>query len=160
MGWGGKGKGDGMWVWQPASWKGGGYGKGKGKGHRSFALEKKAWVGGIPDCVTYKELHEHMKPACAKWVEVFEGNGKGTGVACFATAEEAANAIATLNGSVLNGGRVGEETEAGGGCGACAGLSRAASLSRLPAFGQALSRFAAAPVLARHRRPGRSSAMR
>mmetsp|Transcript_1210 Transcript_1210/g.2502 ORF Transcript_1210/g.2502 Transcript_1210/m.2502 type:complete len:129 (-) Transcript_1210:77-463(-) len=109
MGWGGKGKGAESWtqVWQPMFWKGnGGYwgkGKGKGKGHRGFAIEKKVWIGGIPEGVTYKELHEHMKAAGAKWSEVFEGNGKGTGVVCFATPEEATAAIATLNGSLLNG---------------------------------------------------------
>mmetsp|Transcript_81064 Transcript_81064/g.247706 ORF Transcript_81064/g.247706 Transcript_81064/m.247706 type:complete len:134 (-) Transcript_81064:58-459(-) len=109
MGWGGKGKGPGGFapVWMPTFWKGGwndkGWGKGKGKGHRSFAIEKKVWIGGLPEGVTFKELHEHMKPAGAKWTEVFEGKGKGTGVACFASPDEAAAAIAALNGSVLNG---------------------------------------------------------
>jgi len=51
------------------------------------------WNNGI----TYKELHPHMKQAGnAKWCEVFGGNGAGTGVACYATAEEAQAAIASL----------------------------------------------------------------
>merc|ERR1711972_771196 len=83
--------------------KGWGKGKGKGKGHKNFHSEKKVWIGAIPEGVTYKELHDHMKPAGAKWTEVFEGNGKGTGVACFGTQEEATAAITTLNGSMLGG---------------------------------------------------------
>lgn len=111
MGYGGDGKGKGGWTpvwqlgWQGGNWgkgKGKGFGKGKGKGHRGFKIEQKVWVGGIPEDVTYKELHEHLKPAGAKWVEVFTGNGKGTGVACFASEDEAKNAIATLNGAPLN----------------------------------------------------------
>merc|ERR550534_2750070 len=105
MGCGGKGKGDGGWtqVWMPTFQKGGWSDKGRGKGHRGFTPDKKAWIGDLPDGVSYKELHEHMKPAGAKWVEVFEGKGKGTGVACFASPEEAAGAIAALNGSTLGG---------------------------------------------------------
>ena len=38
-----------------------------------------------------------------KWVEIFEWKGKGTGGAAYATAEEAASAIAMLNGSTLGG---------------------------------------------------------
>lgn len=44
-----------------------------------------------------------MKQANAKWCESFQWKGKGTGVACFATAEEATAAIASLNGSELDG---------------------------------------------------------
>mmetsp|Transcript_11415 Transcript_11415/g.36319 ORF Transcript_11415/g.36319 Transcript_11415/m.36319 type:complete len:122 (+) Transcript_11415:2-367(+) len=106
MGKGGKGKGGWGMIWAPLLAKGM-FGKGKGKGKMSannFAPEKKVWIGGIPEEVNYKELHEHMKPAGAKWVEVFQGNGKGTGVACFATQEEATAAIAASNGSVCGSG--------------------------------------------------------
>mmetsp|Transcript_139216 Transcript_139216/g.388479 ORF Transcript_139216/g.388479 Transcript_139216/m.388479 type:complete len:133 (+) Transcript_139216:85-483(+) len=115
MGWGGGGKGgwgggkDG-WasVWQPMfqkqPWgKGGGKGKNKGKGHKDFKFDQKVWIGGIPEGVTFKELLEHLKPAGAKFAMCFDGNGQGTGVACFASAEEAQNAIATMQGSSLNG---------------------------------------------------------
>merc|ERR1719347_2191433 len=101
MGWGGKGKGEGGgWtpVWTPmfqkGGWDKGGWGKGwgkdgkKGMSARNFHPDKRAWIGGIPEGVTFKELHEHMKPAGAKWVEVFQGKGAGTGVACFASPEE------------------------------------------------------------------------
>merc|ERR1719324_2026907 len=80
-----------------------GKGKGKDKGLRNFYAEKKVWIGNLPESVTYKELHELVKPAGAKWVEVFGGAGKGTGGAAFATAEEATSAISQFNGHVLNG---------------------------------------------------------
>merc|ERR1719378_86705 len=86
----------------PYNWMG--KGKGKGKGHRDFKPDQKVWIGSIPDGITYKELHPHMKQAGnAKWCEVFSGKGKGTGVACYATEAEATAAIAALNGSLLNG---------------------------------------------------------
>merc|ERR1719235_1129512 len=81
----------------------GGKGKGKGKSLRSFYPEKKVWIGNLPEGVTYKELHEHMKQSGAKWVEVMKGAGKGTGGAGYATVEEATAAISMMNGSVLNG---------------------------------------------------------
>mmetsp|Transcript_81758 Transcript_81758/g.231464 ORF Transcript_81758/g.231464 Transcript_81758/m.231464 type:complete len:139 (-) Transcript_81758:67-483(-) len=113
MGWGGSGKG-GNEVWMPhfqkQSWSSGkgdgkddGKGKGKGKGHKSFRPEQKAWLGGLPMGAEYRELHEHLKPAGAKWVEIFDGNGQGTGVVCFASAEDAQNAIATFNGTPFMG---------------------------------------------------------
>mmetsp|Transcript_95120 Transcript_95120/g.188435 ORF Transcript_95120/g.188435 Transcript_95120/m.188435 type:complete len:130 (-) Transcript_95120:56-445(-) len=112
MSWAGNAKG----VWQPqwqkqGAWiKGGGWGKGDwgGKGklqnrHRTFRAEQKVWIGGLAEGVSYKELFELVKPAGAKWAEVFSGNGKGTGVACFASAEDATAAIAELNGQTLGG---------------------------------------------------------
>merc|ERR1719321_2004557 len=83
--------------------KGKGKGKGKGKSLRSFYPEKKVWIGNLPESVTYKELHEHLKASGAKWVEVMKGAGKGTGGAGFSTEEEAKACISALNGSVLNG---------------------------------------------------------
>merc|ERR1719375_2584000 len=80
-----------------------GKGKGKGKSLRSFYPEKKVWIGNLPEGVTYKELHEHMKESGAKWVEVMKGAGAGTGGAGFKTAEEATAAISQFNGHVLNG---------------------------------------------------------
>merc|ERR1712118_507912 len=100
MGNGGKG---GMYEIMKMMMKGG---KGKGKSLRSFYAEKKVWIGNLPEGVTYKELHEHMKASGAKRVEVMKGAGKGTGGAGFATAEEATAAISALNGSMLNGSRI------------------------------------------------------
>uniref|UniRef100_A0A6T1N5T9 RRM domain-containing protein n=1 Tax=Alexandrium monilatum TaxID=311494 RepID=A0A6T1N5T9_9DINO len=90
--------------------KGGDKAKGKGKGGRAkghrdmgFTNEQKVWIGGIPENATFKELFELLKPAGAKWCECFDGNGKGTGVACFSSQEEAQEAIAKFQGSPLNG---------------------------------------------------------
>merc|ERR1719162_1219795 len=81
-----------------------GKGKGKGKGVSKFDVEKRVWIGGLVEGVTWKELQEHMNQAGAtKWVDVFPNKGKGTGAVAYGTAEEASNAIATLNGSVLQG---------------------------------------------------------
>merc|ERR1719387_2313459 len=68
-----------------------------------FPADKKVWIGDIPDGVTNRELHEHFKEAGAKWSESYGGKSKGTGGVAFKTAEEATNAISTLNGSMLNG---------------------------------------------------------
>merc|ERR1711879_177318 len=77
---------------------------GQGKRHRGFKLEEKVWIGNLPEGTTYKELQPHMKQAGnAKWVECFNGKGKGTGCACYATEAEVTAAIAALNGSLLNG---------------------------------------------------------
>merc|ERR1719399_2616128 len=87
---------------------GGKFGKGKGGGKNKMSLsnfhaDKKVWVGNLPDGVTSRELHDHFKEAGAKWSESYGGNSKGTGGVAFKTAEEATNAISTLNGSVLKG---------------------------------------------------------
>merc|ERR550514_1549670 len=83
----------------------GGKGKGKGqkKGLGKFHAEKRVWIGNLPESITYKELHELLKDAGAKWVEVFGGKAKGTGGASFGTAEEATAAISKFNGHMLNG---------------------------------------------------------
>merc|ERR1719382_1273313 len=81
--------------------KGKGKGKGKGRGLGDFEADKKVWVGGLPESVTFKALQEHFNQAgTTKWAETMKGN---TGGVAFATPQEAANAIATLNGSVLGG---------------------------------------------------------
>mmetsp|Transcript_124046 Transcript_124046/g.276789 ORF Transcript_124046/g.276789 Transcript_124046/m.276789 type:complete len:138 (-) Transcript_124046:151-564(-) len=109
---GGKGKGGGCkggWtpVWQPMFQKKGwgkGWGKGKGKSLRDFPPTTKVWIGGLASTVTWKELQEHMNTAGkTKWCEVFGGKGAGTGAVAYSTDEEAAAAIATLNGSALGG---------------------------------------------------------
>merc|ERR1711869_83257 len=86
--------------------KGKGWGKGGGKNQnkaRSYKPEQRVWIGNLSESTTYKTLHEHMKQAEAKWCEVFDKKGKGTGVACFASAEAASAAITSLNGSLLDG---------------------------------------------------------
>ena len=119
MGWGGKGKGFGGKSWGSPiqSWgksfdKGWGksfdkgWGKGKGKGKFSCKPEQKVWIGGLPeqeqtDRELNKALQEHMKEA-GKCINVMIGKS-GSGSAAFQTAEEAQNAIATLNGSTFQG---------------------------------------------------------
>eukprot|EP00444_Apocalathium_aciculiferum_P029699 CAMPEP_0183438996 /NCGR_PEP_ID=MMETSP0370-20130417/77732_1 /TAXON_ID=268820 /ORGANISM="Peridinium aciculiferum, Strain PAER-2" /LENGTH=151 /DNA_ID=CAMNT_0025627341 /DNA_START=39 /DNA_END=494 /DNA_ORIENTATION=- len=108
---GGKGGKGGGWtqVWKPmfvekGGW-GKGWGKGKGKSLTSFAPDVKVWIGGVAEGATWKELQDHMNQAGkTKWCEVFDKKGAGTGAVAYETAEEASNAIATLNGSVLKGG--------------------------------------------------------
>mmetsp|Transcript_75106 Transcript_75106/g.168537 ORF Transcript_75106/g.168537 Transcript_75106/m.168537 type:complete len:128 (-) Transcript_75106:54-437(-) len=103
MGYGGKGKGWG-YYW------GKGWGKGgKGRGSQMLRVDPtlKVWIGNLSENTKWKELQTHLnqgaEPAVTKWVEVFSGKGKGTGAAVFTTAEEAQKAIATLNGSELDG---------------------------------------------------------
>merc|ERR1740133_856733 len=104
-GWGG------AWVSPIQSWgksfgKGFGkdFGKGKGSGKYQCAPDKKVWIGGLPaqeksDRDLNKALQEHMKQAGeCKFVSI----GKdGSGSAAFGTAEDAASAVATLNGSTF-----------------------------------------------------------
>jgi len=67
---------------------------------RDFKPEVKVWLGDVPDPCDRKALQEHMKQAGnCKFVHV----SKGSGGAAYATAEEATQAIATLNGSVFAG---------------------------------------------------------
>merc|ERR1719382_335975 len=97
--------------------KGKGKGKGKGRGLGDFEADKKVWVGGLPESVTFKALQEHFNQAGkTKWAETMKGN---TGGVAFATREEAANAIATLNGSTLGGAAIQVDTwtTSGGGGG-------------------------------------------
>eukprot|EP00746_Dinoflagellata_sp_MGD_P160426 gnl/MRDRNA2_/MRDRNA2_87168_c0_seq1.p1 gnl/MRDRNA2_/MRDRNA2_87168_c0~~gnl/MRDRNA2_/MRDRNA2_87168_c0_seq1.p1 ORF type:complete len:113 (+),score=46.01 gnl/MRDRNA2_/MRDRNA2_87168_c0_seq1:79-417(+) len=101
MGWGKGGKGGIYDIMKMMMGKG--KGKGKGKSLRDFYPEKKVWIGNLPDGVTYKELHEHMKASGAKWVEVMKGGNGGAG---FSKAEEATAAIAALNGSDLKGNKI------------------------------------------------------
>merc|ERR1719321_2276335 len=112
-GWNGGGKGGwdggkGKWgppAWGKDSWGKDSWGKGKGKkgsGLRSFPIEKRVWLGDIPETFNMKEhmqeLLEHMKQAGnCKFVNV----AKGQGGAAYETAEEATAAIAMLNGSTF-----------------------------------------------------------
>merc|ERR1711948_135709 len=79
--------------------------KGKGKGKRKpIDPAKTIWVGNVPEGVTYQELKAHGESAgTAKWAEVFQKKGQGTGAIGYATAEEATAAITILNGTVLKG---------------------------------------------------------
>merc|ERR1711904_687145 len=90
--------------------KGGKGGKGKGKGKdglNQFKPHQKVWIGNIPESVGWKELKEHFDQAgTTKWVESFSKaikEGKGTGGAAYASAEDATKAISMLDGSVLGG---------------------------------------------------------
>ncbi|CAJ1354374.1 unnamed protein product, partial [Effrenium voratum] len=103
-GWGGKGGKGGWSPWQPMfmKWgKGKGFGKGKGL---KVDPALKCWIGNLADGTNWKALQEHMNQAGkTTWVECFSGKGNGTGGVSYSTAEEAANAITMLNGSLLNG---------------------------------------------------------
>merc|ERR1719277_587049 len=71
---------------------------------RDFPPSQRVWVGGLTEEVSWKDLQEHMNQAGkTKWVEVYENKGRGTGAVAYGTDEEAANAIATLNGSAVKG---------------------------------------------------------
>merc|ERR1740127_100051 len=84
--------------------KGKGKGKGKRKGLKSARPECRVWIGNLGASVGWKELKEHFDQAGkTKWVEAFEGKGKGTGGVAYSSADEASGAISMLNGSVLNG---------------------------------------------------------
>jgi RNA recognition motif-containing protein len=88
---GGKGKGKG--------WGDTGFGRSSG-GLSSFPAEKKVWIGGLPtEGVTFRELQAHFPGS--KFATVMKGKAAGTGGVAFGTAEEATEAIAKLNGSVL-----------------------------------------------------------
>lgn len=110
MGWGGwgkgkDGKGGGWSPWQPMFMKWG-KGKGFGKGKNGLKVDPslKCWIGNLPEGTQWKALQEHMNQAGkTTWVECFSGKGAGTGGVSYSTAEEAANAITMLNGSLLNG---------------------------------------------------------
>eukprot|EP00930_Biecheleria_cincta_P096963 TRINITY_DN88724_c0_g1_i1.p1 TRINITY_DN88724_c0_g1~~TRINITY_DN88724_c0_g1_i1.p1 ORF type:complete len:131 (-),score=33.46 TRINITY_DN88724_c0_g1_i1:75-467(-) len=110
MGYGGNGKGWGGWGYNPMMWMswGKGYGKGKGWGNRRRAPRidptLKIWIGNIPEDVTWKELQTLGNTVGAtKWVEVFKGKGKGTGMIAYKTVEEVASAMDALRGQALNG---------------------------------------------------------
>merc|ERR1712217_1005412 len=81
-----------------------GKGKGRGGGLSRFPAEKKVWIGGIPEGVTWEQLKEHF-PGC-KFSLVMKGKGAGTGGVAFETAEEAPAAIQSLNGSMLAGSKI------------------------------------------------------
>mmetsp|Transcript_52713 Transcript_52713/g.123266 ORF Transcript_52713/g.123266 Transcript_52713/m.123266 type:complete len:154 (+) Transcript_52713:91-552(+) len=111
------GKGGGVWKQQydkSDSWvmgmlsqlvKGKGKGKGKGgKGLQGFTADRKVWIGGLPEGVTWKQLQEHMNQAgTTKWCEVWGGASAGTGAVAYGSAEEAQAAVGVMNGSTLNG---------------------------------------------------------
>merc|ERR1719171_2302901 len=84
-------------------------GKGKGKGKTKTPLqkappEKKVWIGNLSSEVKWKDLKAHMdKAGKTKWVEPFKKAGKGTGGACYTSTEAVAEAVKTLNGTVLGG---------------------------------------------------------
>eukprot|EP00439_Symbiodinium_sp_Y106_P027980 s7047_g3.t1 len=104
MGGGGEGKGWG-WGWGPMPWFPKGFGKGKGwrRGPR-IDPAMKIWIGNLPEDATWKDLQTLGNTAgTTRWVEVFQGKGKGTGMIAYKTAEEAAAAMQSLPGQTING---------------------------------------------------------
>jgi len=116
-GWGNQSQGGGVWQsqFQNHGGKGGGGGKGGkgggwGQGGNSWGggnnytkiqnPEKTVWIGNIAAGTKFQELLELAKQVGdAKWAEV----RKTTGVIGFTSAEEAASAVASLNGAQLGG---------------------------------------------------------
>ena len=84
-----------------------GFGKGKGWGRRRgprIEPEMKIWIGGLPEDCTWKDLQTlGNSVASTRWVEVFRGKGKGTGMIAYRTAEEVAEAMKALPGQTING---------------------------------------------------------
>jgi RNA recognition motif-containing protein len=68
---------------------------------------KRLYVGNLSWSVTWRELKDHMKSAGdvtrADILQTPDGRSKGCGIVEFATAEEASNAVETLNDSDLLG---------------------------------------------------------
>merc|ERR1719476_288820 len=91
-----------MMQWFKGKGKGGG--KGRRTGLASFPPEKKVWIGGLPEGVTWEQLKEHFPGS--KFSVVMKGKGAGTGGVGFETEEEATAAIQTFNGSMLGGSKI------------------------------------------------------
>eukprot|EP00929_Paragymnodinium_shiwhaense_P048824 TRINITY_DN2464_c0_g1_i1.p1 TRINITY_DN2464_c0_g1~~TRINITY_DN2464_c0_g1_i1.p1 ORF type:complete len:243 (+),score=75.04 TRINITY_DN2464_c0_g1_i1:82-810(+) len=94
-------------AWQPSGNKGSGKGWGKQNSDfmRNAPAEKKVWLGGLPEGATgvdvNKAIKEHlMQAGSCKYAEVGK---RGVGCALFGSAEDAAAAIDTLNGSIFDG---------------------------------------------------------
>jgi len=103
--------------------KGQGKGKGKGWGENGEWVSKfppkkrgfseklsmidagcKVWVGGFPKGVTWRDLQLHFESLTYKPIHsevINKGPTKVFGICAFKTAEEAAQAIATVNGTLL-----------------------------------------------------------
>lgn len=93
-------------TWKPqwkSNWNNRGQGGGWGKGLNA-SPSRKVWIGNLPENLDWKQLQEHMDQAGkTKWIEVFSGNGKGTGAAVYSSDADASNAIMSLNGTELAG---------------------------------------------------------
>merc|ERR1712048_384460 len=92
--------------WQPKKWgKGGGWKKSTwGNKKSKVDASKTVWVGDIPQGATFKEL-KALGDQCGacKWAEVYKFKGKNTGAIGFASADDAAAAIPSLNGALIGG---------------------------------------------------------
>merc|ERR1719199_1877262 len=64
--------------------------------------ERKVWVGGLDKATTWGKLEKHFKELDCK-PSVTEIMSKGSACLAFKSADEAANAIATVNGSEVGG---------------------------------------------------------
>eukprot|EP00438_Fugacium_kawagutii_P024312 Skav231057 [mRNA] locus=scaffold768:14280:31063:+ [translate_table: standard] len=87
MGYGGNGKGWG-WSWPPM-W---------------IDPEMKIWIGNLPEDCNWKDLQTLGNTVgSTRWVEVFRGKGKGTGMIAYKTAEDVSAAMKALPGQQING---------------------------------------------------------
>lgn len=90
------------WGAEPGGFLGGG--QGGGKQMKDIDSSQKVWVGNIPPSVEWKELQNHCaKAGKVRWAEIMR---KGSGCVAYHTADDAANAIAKLNGSLLGGQKI------------------------------------------------------
>ncbi|CAJ1451082.1 unnamed protein product, partial [Effrenium voratum] len=73
-------------------------------GSPNFLSDPRIWIGNLPEDATWKDLQTIGNTAGAtRWVEVFRGKGKGTGMIAYKTAEEVAAAMQSLPGQTING---------------------------------------------------------
>jgi len=120
---GGKSSGGGEWLFVPSFGKGKAKGKGKSKGKgkgkgmdkkteqwnrtmdklNKIDADQKVWVGGLSEKTTWKTLEKHFEESGGVKPKITEIMKAGTACCAFKDAEEAQSAIASLNGSELEG---------------------------------------------------------
>jgi len=106
---GGKGAGGGQWLFVPSFSTGKGIGKKTGKSNKfmdklgKIDADHKVWVGGLSKAVTWKKLEKHFEESGGVKPQVTEIMNKGTACCAFKDADEAQSAIASMNGSELEG---------------------------------------------------------
>jgi len=70
---------------------------------RKVDVEKRVWIGGLSDKVTWKSLEKHMQEITGNKPKISLVMKKGSGSCAFADAAAAQAAIAAANGSELDG---------------------------------------------------------
>jgi len=104
-------QGQGQWVFMPQGGFKGNWGHSHQKAQSNKFMDKlnkidadrKVWIGGLVKNVTWKTLEKHFVETCGTKPAVTEVLPRGAGCCAFKTAEDAQTAIATVNGSEING---------------------------------------------------------